>query len=212
MCELDWINGEFAKIAQTMKEATGMSSLSSAPTKLDLEQKPTNVWPMLAPVNDWSDKTHEVIIMRGPSGVGKSTWVKKFQEYLAGCGCSSHVFSADNYFMRSGSYKFDPALLPEAHNNCLRSFEDYVRTLEPYNQNVLIVDNTNMSGWEIAPYYRLAEAHGWDVRVVQVVAAAQPPELARRSVHGVPEAAIRRMLNAQQPLPDWWNLEYVFVV
>ena len=139
----------------------------------------------------------KVVIMRGAPGSGKSTWVKK---NLPG----AEVFSADSYFMQDGEYKFDPARLPQVHDTCLRSF--LLAVWHPKDRDI-VVDNTNTKAFEIAPYYRLAEAFGYGVEVVWVVAPAEVCKA--RNVHNVPPATIDAMVNGVEPLPPWWKVKVV---
>jgi hypothetical protein len=88
------------------------------------------------------------IILSGPSGFGKSTLAAKLAGTV-GEG-KSFICSADNFFVNEGGfYEFDPKLLPQAHKECYLDFINVVNFRTP----LVIVDNTNLSGWEIAPYY-----------------------------------------------------------
>lgn len=123
----------------------------------------------------------KVVIMRGASGSGKSTYVKKHFPDAVVC-------SADSYFVDSeGNYNFDPTKLGDAHGQCKRSFKDALDRSQP----LVVVDNTNTTLRELQPYLQMAKAHGYEVEVVRVetpldVAAA-------RNVHGVPFDAVKRM-------------------
>lgn len=92
----------------------------------------------------------KVIMMSGVPGSGKSTLVARRWP-------GAVVFSADAYFMVDGEYRFDPSRIGEAHCGCLRSFTE---TLQVADVEVLVVDNTNLSVSEIAPYAALAQAYG----------------------------------------------------
>lgn len=142
----------------------------------------------------------EIFILRGLPGSGKSTWAKaRYPDAL--------VVSADHYFQREGEYKFDPRLLGEAHASCLRR---YVRALqEEETSATVVVDNTNLSLVEIAPYAAVAEAFALRFQVVTV--QCDPFVAAGRNVHGVPHeryaglvarmAAGTEELKTQRP---WW--------
>ena len=151
----------------------------------------------------------KVYIMRGASGSGKSTWVK---QNLPG----ALVLSADDYFMKDGVYQFDPAKLPQAHDECLSEFlwEVAVKPSLPSAgkgknkvAEVVVVDNTNTKAFEIAPYYRLAEISGHEVEVVWVVAPAEVCKA--RTTHGTPPATIDGMVNGVEALPPWWKVRVV---
>jgi predicted ABC-type ATPase len=149
----------------------------------------------------------KVIVMRGLPGSGKSTTVKTikfFQEKEL--GQDVFVVSADNYFMTEDGYRFDASKLGEAHAACMREF---IRVLEAHHDNdfTLIVDNTNISAVEIAPYMLVASAFGvkaevWTIEVQTVDLAT----CVQRNVHGVSEDTIFRMDNAMrnEKLPPYW--------
>lgn len=135
-------------------------------------------------------------IMQGISGSGKST--------LAHALTNAHgICSADDSFMENGVYKFDPKKLPLAHAACLRKFTSLVTT----SAGVIVVDNTNTTIAEIAPYYALAEAH--DFNAVIVTVDCPPHVAAARNTHGVPLAACvgmsERIAKTNKELPPWWN-------
>jgi predicted kinase len=126
-----------------------------------------------------------VVIMRGIPGSGKSTYTAK----LGG----AYVVSADHFFMEGGIYKFDATKLQEAHGACMRNFvkiittPDWSRGYYP----VVVVDNTNITVLEVAPYAALALAYGHEVEVVTV--SADPYVAAARNSHGVPEPKVLDM-------------------
>lgn len=147
-----------------------------------------------------SNKT--VFILRGVPGAGKSRLARKLRKGRKNC----EVISADHYFtpfgLGTGQYRFDPAKLGEAHSWCLRSFLEYLQ----WERRTVIVDNTNTTAVEIAPYAALALAYGYKVQVITIAANAR--EAARRNVHGVPVETVLRMtkrLKEETPrLPPWW--------
>lgn len=139
------------------------------------------------------------------------------------------VVSADDFFMVDGEYKFDPSKLPEAHSKCLRGFVSFlqdngvgkVRKVTILrgipgsgkstfvNQHLsmmgdLVVDNTNTSVAEIAPYAALALAYGADLEIITLDV---DPSVAQ-NVHGVPLEGVQRMaarMAEETPrLPPWW--------
>lgn len=148
-----------------------------------------------------------VVIMSGIPGSGKSTYVK---ENLP----EAVVVSADDYFTtRTGAYKFDSAKLPQAHNQCLRRFTNFLITYSGGQdlivQPILVVDNTNLTVAEIAPYAALAQAYGADLEIITLVCTIETA--AKRNVHGVPEEAVDRMARtlAGRALPPWWPHQFV---
>jgi predicted kinase len=72
---------------------------------------------------------------------------------------------------------------------------------------VFVVDNTNTSLLEIAPYYALAKAYALPVRLVHF--DAHPAACVHRNAHGVPEHVIWNMWKAARDLapPPYWVVE-----
>ena len=134
----------------------------------------------------------KVVILRGLPGAGKSTFT---------AGLDLPVVSADHYFLSpEGEYVFRPEKLPEAHGQCFRRAVEHASRGEGF-----VVDNTNLTAVEVAPYVALAGAYGLDHEIISVVA---DPEVAfRRQRHGVPRATFERMRAAFEgfhPMP-WWK-------
>lgn len=142
-----------------------------------------------------------VIILAGPSGAGKSTLARK----LGGT-----IVSADAYFMRDGEYVFDPKQLAQAYAACLRNFVCMVQ-----EGMSVIVDNTNTTIAEIAPYAAIAQAYERPVTVLVVESEATAEELARRNAHGVPAHVIeeqrRRLFDAAEEWPMFWPRRVAFM-
>lgn len=138
-----------------------------------------------------------VIVLRGVPGSGKS--------HQAACMTGATVVSADHYFIDSdGEYKFDPSKIAAAHAACLRRFLD---ELTSPSSELLIVDNTNASIAEMAPYMALAGAFGVEAEIIEV--ACDPAVAAARNVHGVPPDVVHKLheiARANDPLiPPWWK-------
>jgi predicted kinase len=143
----------------------------------------------------------KVIIMRGVSGSGKSTYARK--HYPA-----AYKVSADDFFMKDGEYKFDPKDLSKAHASCLQRFTNLVT--HDYGGNI-VVDNTNTTAVEIAPYAALALAYGHELEIVTLDV---PFNVAwGRNVHKVPLEVARpqfeRLMRETNSFPRWWPHRYV---
>jgi len=155
-----------------------------------------------------------VIILSGIPGSGKSSYVKRYID--AGLVTRSSVCSADDYFMKSGKYVFNPSKLGVAHAECLRKF---IEACQSYENNMLggyyitgggiaaIVDNTNTSVLEIGPYYSVAKAYDLDVTLVTL--KCDPSVCAARNTHGVPLVGCERMAAAiaSRSIPPYWDLK-----
>ena len=136
-----------------------------------------------------------VIILQGVSGSGKSTFSRSL---------GVDTVSADAHFMVDGEYRFDPSQLSDAHAGCLMAFLACLS-----NGRDVAVDNTNTTAIEVAPYYALALAFGADVEIVRL--ECDPAVAAKRTTHGVPEAAVHAMhrrLRAFEGAP-WWTVRTV---
>ena len=126
----------------------------------------------------------------------------------------TEIFSADNYFMdESGRYVFRAELLGEAHSQCLRAYTERLISLARTQSDccpvTLVVDNTNICPWEIAPYYSLASAYGIPVRIVRLL--AEPNKAHSRNIHGVEREKVENMKEklCSNPLPSFWNVTEV---
>lgn len=129
-----------------------------------------------------------LVLLRGPPGSGKSTLARAL---LARNSCGV-ILSTDDYFTVNGQYHFDPAVLGEAHSwNHNRAKLAFERGANP-----IIIDNTNMQGWEMRPYVIQALKHRYKIlfREPDTWWKNKPRELERRTKHGVPSERIRRML------------------
>ncbi len=151
----------------------------------------------------------EVIITSGIPGAGKSTWIRKNTNPWM-----TEIFSADDYFINeSGRYVFRGEKLAEAHAQCLRTFTERLIALSRTESDccpvTLVVDNTNICPWEIAPYYSLAAAYGIPVRIVRLL--ADPDKAHSRNIHGVEHEKISKMKEklCGNPLPSFWNVTEV---
>jgi predicted kinase len=139
-----------------------------------------------------------VIIMRGLPGSGKTTWAEAQLNKI--------IVSADRYHMVDGEYRFDPKKAGAAHDWCLREFLAHLQERRGYD---IIVDNTNTTTAEIAPYARLASAFGIPFKIVHIMCR---PEVAYvRNVHKVPLATIFKMYRnlMLEEIPIYWPQEVI---
>jgi tRNA uridine 5-carbamoylmethylation protein Kti12 len=151
----------------------------------------------------------KVYIMSGIPGSGKSTWIRNNLAHL-----NPVILSTDqHHFNSDGIYVFKPERLAEFH---ARTFRDYVKKLVLYphlfdedkENNIIVVDNTNIRDFEILPYYRVAEAFGYDCTVVRMY--CDPAKAATRNIHGVPATKVAEMAQSFSPLPSWYKVLHVF--
>ena len=157
----------------------------------------------------------EVIILRGVSGSGKSTFAKQYIEALHKRTPVSggQIFSSDDYWtLDGGDYtkNFDITKLGQAHAWNLRRFITYLDVLEiasGHSCSTLIIDNTNTTVAEIAPYYAVAEAYGREARIITI--DTNPSVAFDRNTHGVPKTAhdaqVERFYAAMETFPKHWR-------
>jgi len=129
----------------------------------------------------------QVVIMRGWPGSGKSTLAKS----LFGVICS-----ADNFFVRYGNgvYKYEPDLIPTAHQVCKLEFKNAIDD----GEELVIVDNTNIKRHNYQYYVDYAKHKGYKVYQLVPWSEHSLPVSAetcyKRNVHGVPLVTIQKMI------------------
>lgn len=120
---------------------------------------------------------HNLILLRGLPGSGKSTAAKLFKD-------APH-YEADLYFMDAGgNYTFDASKIKDAHNFCRHGVADAMKDGYP----VIVVSNTFTQEWEMENYYLLAENLGY--RVTSMIVENRHDG---KNLHGVPEDKIEIM-------------------
>jgi predicted kinase len=122
-------------------------------------------------------------LLRGLPGAGKST--------LANQIGGTH-FEADMYFInKNGEYIFNGADIKKAHQWCQSQVElAMIQNHITYglDSSDIVVSNTFTQGWEMEPYYKLAESYGYGVFSL-IVENRHGGE----NIHGVPEDKIEEM-------------------
>lgn len=148
---------------------------------------------------------NEVIVLRGIPGSGKSTLIKTRWP-------TAIIFSADSFFVCDGKYVYDPARAGEAHAWCLNRFISCAWPTRTVNHPI-IVDNTNTTVAEFAPYAAIALAQRMAVKIVTLLCKLDVA--AARNAHGVPVETIEEMhknlLLHSFLIPKWWPHEIVEV-
>lgn len=128
--------------------------------------------------------TQKLILVRGASGSGKSTFAKKLAAKIG-----AEVYEADDFFMVNGQYRFDPNKLGWAH----RSNQE--RTYNALKSGkTVIVSNTMTSMREIRDYTKMADELGIPVEVYRSEGRFQ-------NVHKVPEEVVLNMRNRMVDYP-----------
>ena len=147
-----------------------------------------------------------VIVMRGPSGSGKGSWLKENAP-------DAYVVSADNYFLvpcgtavsdkavihngRPHEYVFDPSKIALAHSWCMSEFLKALKEDRP----LIAIDNTNTHLWEFSNYLLAADLACYMTRVVSLRALTVDDInlCARRNQHGTPIEVVAKMSYEYEP-------------
>lgn len=145
-----------------------------------------------------------VVIMRGTSGSGKTTYAH--QNFPQGI-----ILSSDDYWTKDGGdYRenFNVEKLGAAHAWNLRRYIDKLNdgAYLP-EETTIVIDNTNTTIAELAPYYAVAQAFQVPVEIVTLM--VDPKIALERNVHGVPLAAhsaqYTRLVDQGKMIPKYWK-------
>ena len=122
---------------------------------------------------------HNLILLRGVSGSGKSTIAELFVDAV--------IMSTDEYFMVDGVYIFDGSKLSEYHK---ANQERVGRVMADVDRNLnskctIVVHNTFTAEWEMQPYYKLAKEYLFAVHTLIAENRHQS-----NSIHDVPQSTI----------------------
>tara|TARA_Y100000310_G_C20161854_1_gene569544 strand:- start:59 stop:484 length:426 start_codon:yes stop_codon:yes gene_type:complete len=120
-----------------------------------------------------------LILVRGTSGSGKSTFASKFLN-------ASLLIATDDFFMNEGVYEFNREHLPANHQRCIDSVKSEMKFRESVAESTnIVVHNTFTRLWEMQPYIDLANKYGYNLHTIIVENRHKSG-----SIHNVPENAI----------------------
>lgn len=105
----------------------------------------------------------KVIIMRSPSGGGKSTKARELKRKYEDMGMSVSIHSTDDLFIQDNVYKSDPSKIKQNHDKNFDNFRNSLRS----GINIIIVDNTNINSFEYERYVNEARRNGYEVEFSQ---------------------------------------------
>jgi hypothetical protein len=98
--------------------------------------------------------------------------------------------------LEDGKYNFDAAQLGNAHNQCRNKAALAMHQQKP----TVVIDNTNLTDKERAPYEDLAEKFNYEIIYVVFEPNKQDiKKLARRNLHGVDAAKLEIMAKRFRP-------------
>lgn len=126
----------------------------------------------------------ELVIIRGPSGFGKSTLANN--EFVS--QGFKHLES-DMFFMVGNEYKFNPGKLKDAHGWCQKQTELLLRT-----GHKVVVANTFTQKWEMQFYLDLAAKLGITPRIIRMTKEYG-------NTHNVPIEAVQKMIARMENFP-----------
>lgn len=148
----------------------------------------------------------KVIILSGVSGSGKTFYARKLladvpllPRFGSGSQRNGIVLSASDYMGRD--FIVDPKVLGKAHGQCLSEFVEHINC----GTGLIIIDNTNTTVAEIAPYYALAEAFGYEAEIITIDYNWE--RAWERNVHQVPKMLVGQQAQriAARKLPGRWK-------
>ncbi|XP_078457110.1 NEDD4-binding protein 2-like isoform X3 [Lampetra planeri] len=172
----------------------------NAPVQKHTHPLPKQPWPMQAlpvprqpfPLSKMRSRSKEgkvLFVLRGLPGSGKSTLARNIKEQ----GPNGVILSTDDYFVKNGTYCYDPSVLGEAHEwNHKRARDAMDAGMSP-----IIIDNTNTHSWEMRPYVAMALQRKYKIvfKEPETPWKFKTRELEKRNVHGISREKIVRMLN-----------------
>ena len=157
-------------------------------------------------------KLRKLILIRGPSGIGKSYYANYHCEKKIGEGQKAIVAEADQFFLdKFSQYDFQPALLPQAHLWC----QEKVRQAMLDKTDIIFVANTFSQLWELKPYVELALNYRYQIWIENMFdnLTLNPEQLAQRSIHKVPAKVIDKTIKRTQGKGSGWlNKELISII
>lgn len=135
------------------------------------------------------DEIKRLYLVRGLPGSGKTT----FASHLP-----AELVEADDFFESKFGwnwYQFDKRFIQEAHDFCR------AQTAYMIKERIWVaVANTFTTAKEMKPYFELAQRHGYEIVVYEMMGQFE-------NIHDVPEAKIQQMRNRWESkiFPEWWK-------
>ena len=149
----------------------------------------------------------KVVIYSGIPGAGKSHHISR--HYQSPGTPPAAIYSSDFFFyQRNARYDYDPTRQGDAHAWNLRRYIEVVRNPHVlHDDTVIIVDNTNTTVAELAPYW--AAARAYDHHITLRTIFCEPDVALRRNVHDVPAEVVLKLAKQleERVLPSWMSMD-----
>ncbi|XP_058449672.1 NEDD4-binding protein 2 [Malaya genurostris] len=142
-----------------------------------------------------------MVLMRGAPGSGKSYLSRVLiDKTLRNGDYRNHIFSADDYFLVNGVYRYRADRIEDAH----RYNHNNVRAKARDGWSPIVVDNTNIKLWEMYAYVSIAAEYGYHLEVMEPVThwKNNAKRLAAKNIHEVPEHKIKVILGNYEILKN----------
>jgi len=124
-----------------------------------------------------------IVILRGVPGSGKSTYAaKNYPDYK--------LLENDQFFMKDGSYQYDPKKIGEAVAACQCKAICAMSRGED-----IVIANTHTHVWEFFVYCNLATAFNYNLTIIRL-------RNRFKNVHNVPDETVQRMEYEYEPYPN----------
>ena len=124
--------------------------------------------------------TKNLILVRGASGSGKTTFV---EEFIANVSLS---IATDDFFYNDGVYMYNRDYLAEYHQRCIKSVASEMESPSTESYCNIVVHNTFTKEWEMQAYFDLAKKYGYNVYTIIIENRHKS-----KSIHDVPEDVIK---------------------
>ena len=155
-----------------------------------------------------------VVLLRGLSGSGKSTFARRLCRYATWLGLTAQICSADAWMQGPNGYEWRASDLHYAHSSCQ---EECARAIDS-KVDVICIDNTNIMPREFIPYLEMSVDHVLRIVTFPCESLHDAIALARRSAHGVPDSVTKRRFeqfsdtrrNFIYPFPDGQDVDFIY--
>lgn len=137
-----------------------------------------------------------MVIMRGPPGSGKSTFVQLVRE-IGTAGTEPLVLSLDTFRFVDGKYVFDPSREKEV----VAQYHEAVKRACDTGVALIVLDNVHSRLWEFERTRKMGEAAGYRVFVLEV--QAEFWTCLDRMVHPVPFDKLKEIFERWESWVRW---------